>query len=297
MYFLRPILYLIGIASALFAIYFFYTEIKANHLIITSPIWFLFASIFCFLVSWRLSKKYEVIHIYKRHKANYTNKKELEYWLNNSLDITEKYVGRNNHLRHSWIGLIKNQTQPRINDRSMALIDECINYIKYNGVYKSARNNFLGGFTDEVLVPLLATVFTASIAGAFTIGLAINNDKNAPILQNDHVNKPYNAEQDVITHTDSSFILKDITGVYSIEAADLFSIDFRPNMLGVVKFCQFLHGKGHDGNGLLTKWNKKPFNNKRELGMSILKLEQLSDEAGYKGDLWGVNRRLIKENR
>lgn len=99
-----------------------------------------------------------------------------------------------------------------------------------------------------------------------------------------------------LTETDSTPVPFNERGGadWSIKSEPLFSINFRPNMPGVVRFCKYLNREGYHGDILLHRWNKKPFDDRLKLSVSIRKLERLADMAGYKGDLWGVGERITE---
>ncbi len=120
------------------------------------------------------SNKAEAIRLLRKHRAKVDQRDmDIYQWLRYAADLTDKYVGPETQLREGWNTLI-NYDVPNHRQRATNLIDQCIESIEDNGVYRPENKNFLMTLSNEALITLIIGVLLSSIAGSWYLGLGYN---------------------------------------------------------------------------------------------------------------------------
>ena len=118
------------------------------------------------------STKVKAINAFKKHKAK-ISQTDIYQWLRYAADLTDKYVGPETQLRKGWSNLLSYETS-NLHQKASSLVDQCIESIEDNGVYKPSNKNFLMTLNNGELITLISTVLIASIGGSWLLGTGYN---------------------------------------------------------------------------------------------------------------------------
>lgn len=118
------------------------------------------------------SSKQKVINIFKKHHSK-LNKVDIYQWLRYAADLTDRYIGPETQLGGAWENLLRYESS-NLSQRSSSLLEQCIESIEDNGLYKPPKSNFLMTLTNGELSTLISTVLIASIGGAWFLGISYN---------------------------------------------------------------------------------------------------------------------------